>query len=88
MSYEEMIPRAYHVVVDRAFPGETPLEEFNRRFNVHLAYQDAETLEEVMVKALGHAPAKGESVRIDQFELEVQEASLLGAKMIQVRTVF
>jgi Mg2+/Co2+ transporter CorC len=38
--------------------------------------------------ALGHAPSRGESIRIDQFELSVEEASLLGAKMILVRTIF
>lgn len=88
MSYEEMVPRAYHVVVDRTFPSDMRLDEFNKQFNVYLSYQDAETLEELMTKALGHSPSKGESVRIDQFELTVEEASLLGARMIQVRTVF
>ena len=88
MSFEEMIPRAYHVVVDRTFPGDMRLDEFNRQFNVKLSYQNAETLEELMTLALGHSPSKGESVRIDQFELTVEEASLLGAEMIVVRTVF
>ncbi len=41
-----------------------------------------------MTKALGHPPSRSESVRIDQFELTVEEASLLGAKMILVRTVY
>lgn len=88
MSYEEMIPRAYHVVVDRTFHSDMRLDEFNKQFNVHLSYQDAETLEELMTRALGHQPTKGESVRIDQFELTVDEASLLGPTMIAVRTVF
>jgi len=88
MSYEGMVPRAYHIVLDRTFEGEMLLSELNQQFNVNLEYQDAETLEEVMTKALGHSPSKGESVRIDQFELTVEEASLLGAKVIQVRTVF
>jgi CBS domain containing-hemolysin-like protein len=87
-SYEEMLPRAYHVVLDRTFESDMPLEEFNQQFKVHLSYTGARTLEEVMTLALGHAPAKGESVRIDQFELTVEEASILGARMIQVRTVF
>ena len=88
MSYEEMIPRAYHIVVDKSLPADMRLDAFNQQFHVQLKYQDAETLEEVMVKALGHPPLKGESVRIDQFDLEVEESSLLGVKMIQVRTVF
>ena len=88
MSYEEMVPKAYHIVLDRTFEGDMRLEDLNKQFNVHLSYQDAETLEEVMTQALGHPPSKGESVRIDQFELTVEEASILGAKMIQVSTVF
>ncbi len=88
MSYEDMVPRAYHVILDRTFPGETRLDAFNKQFSVHLSYRDAETLEELMTQAIGHSPSKGESVRIDQFELTVEEASLLGPKMIQVRTVF
>lgn len=88
MSFGEMVPRAYHIIVDKTFSHDMSLQEFNQQFSVNLVYQDAETLEELMVKALGHPPSKGESVRIDQFELTVEEASLLGAKMIHVRTVF
>lgn len=88
MSFEEMVPRAYHVVVDRTFPGDMLLDEFNKQFNVRLSYQGAETLEDLMTLALGHPPSRGESIRIDQFELTVEEASLLGAKMILVRTTF
>lgn len=88
MSYEEIIPRAYHIIVDRTFPSDMRLDEFNKQFNVYLSYQEAETLKELMTLALGHPPAKGESVRIDQFELTVEEATLLGPTMILVRTVF
>lgn len=88
MAFEEMVPRAYHVVVDRSFPGDQRLEEFNKQFGVNLAYREAETLEELMTLALGHPPSKGESIRIDQFELTVEEASLLGERTILVRTVF
>ncbi len=88
MSFGEMVPRAYHVVLDRSFPGDLSLKEFNEQFAVHLVYQNAETLEELVTLALGHPPSKGEVVRIDQFELTVEEASLMGAKMIHVSTVF
>lgn len=87
-SYEEMLPKAYHIVIDRTFESDMLLKDFNAQFNVNLSYQDAETLEEVMTLALGHSPSKGESVRIDQFELTVEEASILGAKMIEVHTIF
>jgi CBS domain containing-hemolysin-like protein len=88
MALEEMMPRVYHVAIDRTFPGDMTLSEFNTQFSVNLSYRGAETIGELMTLALGHTPSKGESVRIDQFELTVEEASLLGAKMILVRTVF
>ena len=88
MSFGDVVPRTHHIIVDRSFPGDMLLSEFNTQFHVHLGFDDAETLEELMTKALGHLPSKGESVRVDQFELTVEEASLLGAKMISVRTVF
>lgn len=88
MSFDEMVPRAYHVVVDRTFPADMLVSTFNEQFHVHLVDPEELTLEDLMIQRLGHPPSKGESVRIDQFELTVEEASLLGAKMIHIRTVF
>lgn len=89
MSYEEMVPRSHHVIVDRTFPGETKIAEFNQTYRVHLDSQGAETLEELVTQLLGHPAAVGETVRIDQFELTVEEATLLGgAKSIAIRTIY
>jgi putative hemolysin len=89
MSFEEMVPRSHHVIVDRTFPGDTQIDEFNKTYKVHLDAHGVETLEELVSQLLGHAPTIGESVRIDQFELTVEEASLLGgAKSIAVRTIY
>lgn len=88
MSFEEMVPRSHHVVLDRSFPGEQKIAEFNQTYKVHLDAQGKETLEELMESLLGHVPAIGESVRIDQFELTVEEASLLGPKTIAIRTIY
>jgi CBS domain containing-hemolysin-like protein len=88
MSFEEMVPRAHHVVVERTFPGDTKIDEFNKTYHVHLDPHGVETLEELVTKLLGHAPAVGETVRIDQFELTIEEASLLGAMSIAVRTIY
>ncbi|MBI2743131.1 MAG: HlyC/CorC family transporter [Chlamydiales bacterium] len=87
-SINEMAPRAHHVMVDRTFPGDMTIKEFNQQFNVHLPDEGVETLEELVTKHLGHPPSKGETIRIDQFELTVEEASLLGAKMISIQTVY
>lgn len=88
MSFEEAPTFLRHVVVDRTFPGDMRIEDFNTKFHVHLDPKGTETLQELVTKLLGHVPSKGESVRLDQFELSVEEASLLGAKMIAVRTLY
>ena len=82
-------PRMHHVIVDRTFPGDMQIADFNARFRVHLASEEgALTLEELMEKELGRPPEKGEKVQVDQFELLMEEAPLLGPKKISIRSVF
>lgn len=88
MSFEEMVPRSHHVVLDRTFPVDQKIAEFNQTYKVHLDAHGVETLQELMTQLLGHVPAAGESVRIDQFELTVEEVTFLGPKSIAVRTVY
>lgn len=88
VSTADIAPRAHHIVLDRTFPADMELTELNETFKVHLAFQEALTLGEVMTKALDHTPSKGDSVRIDQFELTVEDASILGIKTVSVKTVF
>jgi Mg2+/Co2+ transporter CorC len=84
-----MLPKSQHIIVDRTFPGDTRIDEFNKTYHVNLDAHGVETLEELVTKLLGHVPVLGESVRIDQFELTVEEASLLGgAKAIAIRTIY
>lgn len=87
-SFGEMSPRMHHVIVDRTFPGDLQIKDFNQKFHVHLDSRGADTLEELLEKTLGHPPEKGESVHIDQFELTLEESPLLGPCKIAVRTVF
>ncbi|NGX26675.1 MAG: Magnesium and cobalt efflux protein CorC [Chlamydiae bacterium] len=87
-SFEGIMPRMHHVIVDRTFPGDMHIKDFNRKYHVHLEPGDTQTLEELVEKKLGHPPEKGESVHIDQFELTVEDAPLLGPKKIAVRTVY
>jgi len=87
-SFEDMAPRMHHVIVDKTFPGDMHIKDFNRKHHVHLEPGEAKTLEELIEKALGHPPEKGESVHIDQFELTVEDVPLLGPKKIAIRTVF
>ncbi len=88
MSFEEMVPRSHHVVLDRSFPGDQKITEFNQTYKVHLDPHGTETFEELMAQHLGHVPTVGESLRIDQFELTVEESTLLGPKTIAIRTIY
>lgn len=86
-SFSDILPNAFHVVLDRSFPAQMRLDEFNRQFGVHLSYQNAETLGEIIVKALDHNPSQGDSVRIGRFELIVEEISFLAIKTVLVKTI-
>ncbi|MGR3973531.1 MAG: hemolysin family protein [Candidatus Rhabdochlamydia sp.] len=88
MSFEEIVPRAHHVVVDRSFPSHQSIEEFNHTYHLNLDGQGKKTLEELMIHTLGHIPTLGETVKIDQFELIVEEVTLLGIKTIGVSTLY
>ena len=88
MSFGEITPRMHHIVVDRKFPGDMKIADFNKQYHVHLESDGAETLEELFLQKMGHPPERGETLRIDQFELEVEEAPLIGEKMISIRTVY
>lgn len=87
-SFEGVAPRMHHVIVDRTFPGDMHIQDFNRKYRVHLDPEDMKTLEELVEKKLGHPPERGESIHIDQFELTVEDAPILGPLKIGVRTIF
>ena len=87
-SFEDISPRSHHTIVDRTFPGDIHIKEFNRKYHVHLDPKGVQTLEELVEKELGHPPEEGESVHIDQFELTVEDIPLIGPKKISVRTVY
>ncbi|MFT4554506.1 MAG: putative hemolysin [Chlamydiales bacterium] len=74
-------------VIERTFPGTMEVRDFNEQFNARLEFSDKETLAELLSKHFDHLPEAGESVRLDRFELTVEEAALMGAKTITVRTV-
>lgn len=87
-SFGDMAPRMHHVIVDRTFPGDMHIQDFNRKYRVHLEPGEAKTLEELIESKLGHPPEKGDSVHIDQFELTVEDAPILGPMKIAIRTVY
>jgi len=87
ISCADIMPISCQVALDRVFPGDMPLEQFKLQYQVDLQFKQAKTLSQAMELALGHMPREGESVRIDQFELIVEETTLLGPKTVLVRTL-
>lgn len=79
---EELAP----ALIERSFPGDMRIEDFNAQFNTEFSTQDAHTLAELMQRELGHRPEEGETVRLGAYELRASETSLLGAKVISVRS--
>ncbi|SCA62978.1 Uncharacterized protein SCG7109_AG_00170 [Chlamydiales bacterium SCGC AG-110-M15] len=74
-------------LIERTFPGEMKVSDFNAQFGVDLSYNDEETLADLIANQLEHHPENGESVRVNNFELTVEVASLVGVKKISIRTV-
>ncbi|MDP1835291.1 MAG: hemolysin family protein [Chlamydiales bacterium] len=74
------------LMIDKNFPGDMKITDFNAQFGVYLDPQDTETLAELMHKVLGHPPADGESIYLEPFRLTVKKSNLLGAKTITVKT--
>jgi putative hemolysin len=74
------------LIIDRTFPGDMTVEEFNKQFAVVLDEDGELTLAELMTKTLGHQPEEGESLYIFPFELRVKETSLTEVKKITITT--
>ncbi|MCH1430672.1 MAG: DUF21 domain-containing protein [Chlamydiales bacterium] len=75
------------LVIEKTFPANMKIKDFNSKYNCHLPSKGVETLSQLLVQELGHVPEKGESIRIDQFQIQAEESSLAGAKTISVRTL-
>lgn len=81
-------PLKIPAVIDRTFPADMTIQEFNQTFNTQIDPQDATTLGEMMVKYVGAHPQVGDNCRIDRYELIVKETNLLGhIKTIDVHTI-
>ena len=73
-------------IIERSFPGDMKVADFNSQFDVVLDKNGDLTLADLMVQHLGHDPAVGDSIYIDPFELTVDETSLLEIKSIAIKT--
>jgi putative hemolysin len=73
-------------IIDRTFPADKTVGEFNRQFSVVLDENGDQTLAELMEKVLGHPPMEDETIYIPPFELTVVESSLMEIKKIAIKT--
>lgn len=73
-------------LIDRSFPGDLLVGEFNKQFDVVLDKEEDLTLAELMARILGRQPELSDTVYIPPFELEVTEASLMEVKKVTITT--
>jgi len=74
-------------VVEKSFPGDTTLAEFNEQFGCNVSVPNCNTLAELLKDQLDHSPEPGDNVRIQNFEFTAKETSLMGVKTVGVRSV-
>lgn len=75
------------IILDKAFPAETPVRTVNRQLGILLPTENSETLEDLMTLFLGHEPTKLETVRIKNFEFTLESSPLLAERTIKIRTI-
>lgn len=86
VSFGEYAPGKGKVFVDRSFPGDTLVSDVNKWFSIDLPTKANTTLEDLMEQHLGHRPDRGDAVRIENFELSVEETSLIAGRTILIRS--
>ncbi len=85
-SEEESSEEMDTVLIDRTFPGEMRVGEFNGQFEVVLDKRDELTLSELLNEYLGHHPEVGETLYLPPFTITVKEVSLIGVKEVTIST--
>lgn len=87
ISSQKRFPRRKtRLIIDRTFPGDLKVSDFNSQFDVILDPNGQLTLSELMTEKLGHQPDIGESIYLNPFELTVKETTLRGIKSITIET--
>lgn len=74
------------IVIDKTFPGDMKVGDFNRQFNVILDKDENLTLSELIAKELDRPPQKGDSVYLPPFELAVKDTTLMEVKTVLITT--
>jgi CBS domain containing-hemolysin-like protein len=76
-----------HPVIQRTFPGNKKIREFNQEYGAQLPTHGVETLAQLLITHLDDPATSGDSVIVDHFELLAEETSLLGIKSITIKTL-
>lgn len=83
-----MTPETLHGhFVERTLNGQIRLSEFNKQFGASLQGNGDERLESWILRQLGSAPAKGETVRVNGYEFVIIEPTVRGIRTLLVRSV-
>jgi magnesium and cobalt transporter len=64
--------------------GLTPIEEFNEYFSTDFSDEEFDTVGGLVMHRFGHMPKRGESVRIERYNFNVQRADSRRVQMLQV----
>lgn len=73
-------------IIDRTFPANLKVGDFNAQFDARLDPREDLTLAELMEIVLEHNPEEGESIYLEPFEITVKETTLRGIKSITINT--
>lgn len=85
MGHKEFEPNVH---INRSFIGDTQISVINKTYHLLIpTSKEDETLDELMQTILGHHSTIGESIRIGDFELIVEDAPLIGDKVILVKSL-
>lgn len=73
--------------VERTLSAEMSVREFNQKFHASLPQHHGDTLSDLLLAHLDHLPVKDEVVRVGEFEFMIDEPSLMGIKIVSVKSV-
>lgn len=74
-------------VIERTLHGSMTVGEFNRQFGASLEGAQTATLSELILTKLDHPPARGESLRIGNYEFTIVELTLRSIRTLSVHTL-
>jgi len=78
--------KAKLMIIEKTFPGDMTVEEFDKQFGILLDPNPSLTLSNLIMSRLNHRPEKGETVLIGSFEITVKETTLLDIKSVTIST--